>query len=57
MSTIKSNNKFGKYYQRKINEGKHHMLVVNNLRNKLVITAFGCIIKGEKYQEDYEYAA
>lgn len=57
MSVINSSNHFGIYYQRKILEGKHHMLAVNNLRNKLIITAFGCIKKGMKYSEGFSYAA
>ncbi len=40
MSIINSENQFGKYYKRKIAEGKHHTLVVNNIRNKIIITAF-----------------
>jgi transposase len=57
MSLINTNNKFGQYYRQKIGEGKHHMLAVNNLRNKLITTAFGCISKGIKYREDYIYTA
>jgi len=57
MSIINSENQFGKYYKRKIAEGKHHTLVVNNIRNKIIITAFACVTKGKKYKEDYVYAA
>lgn len=57
MSVINSSNHFGAYYQRKILEGKHYILAINNLSNKLIITDFGCIKKGMKYSEDYCYVA
>jgi transposase len=57
MSVINSKNQFGNYYQRKRLEGKNHMLVVNNIRNKILITAFACVSKGQKYKEDYTYVA
>ncbi len=57
MSVINSKNQFGQYYRRKRLEGKNHMLVINNLRNKIIITAFACVGKGQKYKEDYVYSS
>ena len=42
------------YYNRKIKDGKHHMVVVNNICNKLVHRIFACISRREKYEENYK---
>ena len=39
-----------KYYDRKVAEGKHKMLVINNLRNKILLRAAAVIRKGEPYK-------
>ena len=43
-------------YQRKVSEGKHEMLVVNNICNRLVHRIFACISRREKYNENYTKA-
>lgn len=41
------------YYERKVAEGKNKMLVLNNVRNKLVHLLFACAQKNQKYDENY----
>ncbi len=41
------------YYTRKIQEGKNKMLVLNNIRNKLVLRIFACVNQNRKYQKEY----
>jgi transposase len=38
------------YYQRKVNEGKSKMLVINNVRNKLVHRICACVREGRTYE-------
>jgi transposase len=54
MSAIQHCTEIKAYYNRKINEGKHHMVVVNNICNKLVHRIFACISRKEKYEENYK---
>ena len=42
-----------KYYDRKVEEGKNKMSVINALRNKIVARVFACVSNGEIYQRDY----
>lgn len=39
------------YYQRKVQEGKSKMLVVNAVRNKLVQRIFACVRDNQKYKD------
>ena len=41
------------YYERKVAEGKNKMLVLNNIRNKLVQRIFVCIKENRKYEKSY----
>ena len=41
------------YYERKGAEGKNKMLVLQNVRNKLVRLLFACVQKNQKYDENY----
>ncbi|MEM9528862.1 MAG: IS110 family transposase [Bacteroidota bacterium] len=54
-SIIKSNNHFGRYYRRKIAQGKDHLVVVNALRNKIIHTVMACINNNTKYEENYSH--
>ncbi|WP_044207899.1 IS110 family transposase [Flammeovirga sp. OC4] len=45
---------FTKYYERKIKEGKEKMLVLNNLRSKLIHIMFAVIRNNTAYQRDYK---
>lgn len=54
-SIIKSDNRFGRYYRRKIAEGKNHLVVVNALRNKIIHTVMACINNNTMYEENYSH--
>ncbi|SFA60528.1 Transposase IS116/IS110/IS902 family protein [Pedobacter suwonensis] len=57
LNTIKKDNEFKRYYDRKIKEGKHHSAVLNVLRNKLISRAFAAVLKDRPYQIDLYIAA
>jgi transposase len=56
MAAIQHCQEIKDYYHRKIAEGKHEMLVINNICNKLVHRIFACIARKEKYKEIYTVA-
>lgn len=41
------------YYERKLEEGKHKMNVLNNVRNKLIHRICAVITSGQEYDKDY----
>lgn len=41
------------YYERKVAEGKNKMLVLNNVRNKLVHRIFACVQNDRNYDKNY----
>ena len=43
------------YYNRKVSEGKNKMLILNNIRNKIVHRIFSCISQDRKYDKSYIY--
>lgn len=45
------------YYQRKLEENKHKMSVLNAVRNKLIWRVFACVRDNRLYQEKYDRAA
>lgn len=55
MSAIKYCKELKEYYDRKVNEGKNKMLVINNVRNKLILRVFACVNKNQKYDENYAF--
>lgn len=57
LNTIKKDNEFKRYYDRKIKEGKHHSSVLNVLRNKLVSRAFAAVLKDRPYEKEVNLAA
>lgn len=48
-SLIQHKEEFKEYYQRKIQEGKHELTVVNNIKNKILHRVAAIIKAGEKY--------
>lgn len=52
LNTIKKDNEFKRYYDRKMKEGKHHSSVLNVLRNKLISRAFAAVFKDRPYQRE-----
>lgn len=50
VSSIRSkNSEIKKYFDRKVSEGKNKMLVLNNIRNKILLRAAAVIRKGKPY--------
>lgn len=52
LSLINTNSELGKYYRRKIKEGKHHLSVINAMRNKMILRVFAVIRNGTIYQKN-----
>ncbi len=46
---------FRTYFDRKVAEGKNKMLVLNNIRNKIVLRIFACVRRGQKYENIYPF--
>ena len=57
ISLIKKDNEFKRYYDRKVEEGKNKMLVLNAIRNKLVHRMVAVVKRGTPYETEYQYAA
>ncbi len=55
MAAIQHNEELKHYYNRKIEEGKNKMSVINAVRNKLVQRIFAVVRDGRNYVENYEY--
>lgn len=54
-TAIKMKGAFAAYYRRKIDEGKHSLIAINGIRNKLALTIAAVIRTGEPYKENYIY--
>jgi transposase len=53
-AAVMHNPKMRSYYERKIKEGKHDKLVINNVKAKMVHCIFAMIKNRRKYDEDYD---
>jgi len=51
-SLIKSDNELGHFYHRKMAEGKHHLAVINAIRNKLVLRIFAVVRNQVMYNKN-----
>ena len=56
MSAIQVKGDLQDYYVRKLGEGKHTMLVLNAVRNKLIHRVCAVVRRGEKYDKNYRPA-
>ena len=54
MSVIQSENDLRAYYLRKVSEGKNKMLVLNNIRNKIIHRIFAVVNSGRNYEKNYQ---
>ena len=54
-TAIKMKGTFAAYYKRKINEGKHPLIALNGIRNKLALTIAAVIRNNKPYNENYIY--
>lgn len=54
-TAIKMKGAFAAYYRRKIEQGKHALIAINGIRNKLTLTIAAVIRNNEPYNENYIY--
>jgi transposase len=52
LNTIKKDNEFKRYYERKKAEGKSFLCILNVIKNKLVSRVFATVRRGTSYQPD-----
>ena len=52
-SLLARNNELSQYYRRKISEGKHHNVVLNALRNKIILRIFAVVRNQGMYVNNY----
>lgn len=52
ISLIRTDSELGKFYWRKIAEGKHHLSVINAMRNKIILRVFAVIKNDTMYQKN-----
>ena len=57
LSANKYDYEMKRYFEKKVNEGKNKMLVLNNIRNKLLTRVFAVIKRQEPYVNLKKYAA
>ena len=57
MTTIQHYTEFRDYYDRKLSEGKHTLIVLNAIQNKIVLRAAAVINNRQPYVENYRKAA
>ena len=57
MNAITFNDELKAYYQRKTNEGKNPMSVLNAVRFKLICRIFSVIKRNKEYQKEYKKIA
>jgi transposase len=55
MSTLNTPGEIQDYYNRKIDEGKNKMSIINAIRNKLILRIFACIKQNREYEKNYCY--
>jgi transposase len=56
-SVANHNPEFKAYYERKLKEGKHELVIINAIRNKIVLRAAAVINKQSKYVDNYKKIA
>lgn len=56
ISAIQHCHELKEYYLRKVAEGKNKMLVLNNVRNKIILRIFACVKNNQKYDENYTFS-
>lgn len=57
LTSIKNHKEFKDYYERKKQEGKHAMSILNAIKNKLVLRAFAVVKNERPYVDNYAKAA
>lgn len=54
-TALKMKGAFAAYYKRKVAEGKHGLIAINGIRNKIALTIAAVIRTGKPYDESYIY--
>ena len=54
--TIRKNNIIHDYFNRKVQQGKNKMSIINAIRNKLIHILFACIKNNTTYQKKYQHS-
>lgn len=57
LSAIRVNGELKSYYDRKVAEGKHKLLIINAVKNKIVHRVYACAKAMRLYQGEYNYQA
>ena len=55
LSALNYNSDMKEYYQRKVEDGKNKMCVINAIRNKLIHRIFTCVHEKRKYENTFSY--
>lgn len=55
LSAIRNCQELKTYYERKLEEGKHVMSIINAVRNKLILRVFAVVKNNQKYEKNYNY--
>ncbi|MDB5116373.1 MAG: Transposase [Mucilaginibacter sp.] len=53
IGSIRRNQLFNAYYERKIGEGKHKMAVINAVRNKIILRIFACLNQDRLFEKKH----
>jgi transposase len=56
LSVVSGKGEMANYYQKKVEQGKNKMLVLNAVRNKIIHRIFACVRDERKYEKNYNYA-
>ncbi len=56
-SAIRCNPEMKAYYNRKLEEGKHKMSIINAVRNKILSRIFAVVNRGTPYINTYKFAS
>jgi transposase len=54
MAVIRKPGEIQDYYLRKVKEGKNKMLIINAIRNKLILRIFSCVKNDRLYQKNFK---
>jgi len=55
LSVLVRDGELGRFYNRKIEEGKNKMSVINAVRNKIIHRVFACVKENRKYDKTYTH--
>jgi hypothetical protein len=57
LSAIRNDKEIKSYYERKKQEGKHSLLVINNVKCKIISRAFAVITRNTPFINTYKFAS